>query len=480
MTKGRRIALAGGIGIVLVLLGVGIPALLWSQQSVPEVPGEASSHFKYGSIGSEGRSGIPYWVWVVLPDVFPEYLPDGPGEGYGRFGFIFEAESPKGRPIGTSYREDPIGMVGLNCALCHAGTIRDSGQTAPQIVLGMPANQFDLQEYLDFLFLVANDPRFDADNIIPAIERVNPDFGWLEKRFYRYKVIGETRDGLLEEARRFAWMEMFPDYGPGRVDTFNPYKFNIFGLEEDDPHVGTSDLPPLWNQARKEGMGLHWDGNNNSVQERNRSAAIGAGASEESLDVESLERIADWIATLTPPAFPAGKIDQAKAQDGARLYESHCAACHAFDGERVGQVVSIRDIGTDGERLDSFTAELAERMNTLGEGQDWEFSQFKKTQGYSNMPLDGVWLRAPYLHNGSVPTLRDLLAPPEERPTVFYRGYNVYDYDNLGFVSSGAAAAESGFRFDTTERGNGNQGHLYGTDLDQRQIEALLEFLKTQ
>ena len=41
------------------------------------------------------------------------------------------------------------------------------------------------------------------------------------------------------------------------------------------------------------------------------------------------------------------------------------------------------------------------------------------------MPLDGIWLRAPYLHNGSVPTLRDLLRPPDERPVVFYRGYDV-------------------------------------------------------
>ena len=66
-------------------------------------------------------------------------------------------------------------------------------------------------------------------------------------------------------------------------------------------------------------------------------------------------------------------------------------------------------------------------MNTLGTGTPWKFSHFRKTDGYANMPLDGVWLRAPYLHNGSVPTLRALLFP-EERPAVFYRGYDVYDW----------------------------------------------------
>ena len=74
-------------------------------------------------------------------------------------------------------------------------------------------------------------------------------------------------------------------------------------------------------------------------------------------------------------------------------------------------------------------------MNTIGEGKPWRFSHFRKTDGYANMPLDGMWLRAPYLHNGSVPTLRALLFP-EKRPAEFYRAYDVYDWDNVGFVAA--------------------------------------------
>ena len=479
MTRGQSIALAVGGVVALAVLGVGLPTLAWAQRNSPEVHPTASAHFKYGSVGAESRSGIPYWIWVVLPEVFSDHLPDGPGEGYSRFGFIFEAGAPKGRPIGTSYREAPLPLVGLNCAVCHTGTIREAEGAVAEVVLGMPAHQFDLQKYLVFLFAVANDSRFNSDNIIPAIERVNPDFSWFDRLLYTYIVIPNTKDGLLKEADLFAWMEQFPPAGPGRVDTFNPYKFNIFRLEEADPHVGTADFPSLWNQAPREGMWLHWDGNNNSVEERNRSAAIGAGASEESLDGPSMERIADWIAALPPLAFPEDKIDRAKAAAGANVYEQHCASCHAFDGAQVGQVVAIQDIGTDPERLNSFTPELVAMMNALGTGQPWKFSNFQRTQGYANMPLDGVWLRAPYLHNGSVPTLRDLLAPPEERPTVFYRGYDIYDYENLGFVSSGPEAEAAGFRFDTRERGNGNQGHLYGTALSKEQVDELLEYLKT-
>ena len=66
---------------------------------------------------------------------------------------------------------------------------------------------------------------------------------------------------------------------------------------------------------------------------------------------------------------------------------------------------------------------------------DERFSHFRKTDGYANLPLDGLWLRAPYLHNGSVPTVRDLLNPAANRPPVFYRGYDVIDQRRLGFVS---------------------------------------------
>ena len=469
-----------GLFALTMLAVIGLTFLIWMLRDIPEVHADPEAHFKYGSIGSEARAGIPYWIWMVLPDVFPKHLPEGPGEGYERFGFLYEEQAPRSRPIGTSYREDPIPLVGLNCALCHTGEVRDPGQDEPRVILGMPANQFDLQRYLRFLFAVANDSRFDADILIPAIKNVHPDFGWFEAQFYRLVVIPETRNRLLTEERLFAWMETFPDFGPGRVDTFNPYKFNVFKLEDDDPHVGTSDFPPLWNQAHKEGMWLHWDGNNDSVMERNRSAAIGAGASAESLDTASLDRIADWIAALPPPAFPDGYIDDDLARSGADIFAQNCANCHSFDGELVGAVTDIENIGTDSERLESFNADLSEQMNTLGAGRSWEFSRFRASSGYANMPLDGIWLRAPYLHNGSVPTLRDLLTSPEDRPKEFYRGYPVYDYENVGFVSSGPEAAALGFRFDTKERGNSNEGHLYGIELDDEQIDALIEFLKTR
>ena len=106
--------------------------------------------------------------------------------------------------------------------------------------------------------------------------------------------------------------------------------------------------------------------------------------------------------------------------------------------------------------------------------------------GYVSPPLDGIWLRAPYLHNGSVPTLNDLLNPPNERPQTFHRGYDVFDPVKVGFkeppprpTGPNGELTQPYFSFDTREKGNGNQGHAYGTQLSNEDKEKLLEYLKT-
>ena len=146
----------------------------------------------------------------------------------------------------------------------------------------------------------------------------------------------------------------------------------------------------------------------------------------------------------------------------------------------------IAEIGTDRARLDSYTRDLAEPGHAVRR-LPAPLQHFRKTWGYANMPLDGIWLRAPYLHNGSVPTLRDLLEPSSMRPAKFARGSDLYDRERVGFASALPDAAIGSdaaglFVFDTTKPGNGNaghEGHAYGTDLPDADKEALVEFLKT-
>ncbi|MBI2965069.1 MAG: c-type cytochrome [Chloroflexi bacterium] len=478
----RATAIAGVVVVVLAI-ALGAWAWVWFRRDVPQTYANIQDHFKYGSIGAEAGAGIPYWVWTVLPDVFPEYLPDRPGTGYERVGLIYESPQSE-RPIGTGYRERPIGLVGLNCAACHAGAIQEAPDAPRQIVLGMPAHDFDLQAYARFLFAAGNDDRFNAGVLMPAIDRLDPDLSPFQRLLYRYLVIPRTRDALRRQSQQFAWMDRRPPSGPGRVDTFNPFNA-FFGLDPgSNDIVGTADLPSLWHQKVRSEMHLHWDGNNNSVDERNINAAVGAGAIEgmqDRIDLDAIQRIAEWEwDQVDPPPFPSGRIDQSRAEPGRAVYKAHCASCHSLDGAYVGQVTDISEIGTDRERLDSFTGELVVYLNQTGAGKPWAYSHFKKTNGYANSPLDGIWLRGPYLHNGSVPTIEDLLKPPAQRPTKFYTGYDVLDFDRVGFVSSGPGAEQNGVLFDTTVRGNGNGGHVYGTDLTDAEKRDLIEFLKTQ
>ena len=469
--------ITGAAGVLAALLVFTTTTGARTQKDSGSFP-DIVDHFKYGSVGTEARVGLPYWIWRVLPTVFADKLPNRPGEGYERLGFMSDGAA-HGRPIGTSYQEGNVALVGLNCATCHVGSIRYGPGEARRIVVGMPANQMDLQGYARFLTACANDPRFNASTLIEAIRKVNPQFGFFKRLFYRWFVIGRTRDGILSRAKENSWFDVRPPQGPGRVDTFNPYKVLLRLGIENDQTVGTVDLPSLWNQRPRQGLWLHWDGNNDSVQERNKSAAIGAGATPESLNLDSMKRIEDWTMDLKAPEYPRDRIDAALAEQGAAIYKKECASCHEFGAERTGQVTSLTDIKTDRERVDSFTPELASRMNTIGEGREWRFSHFRKTDGYANMPLDGVWLRAPYLHNGSIPTLRALLSP-DQRPAEFYRAYDVYDWKNVGFISSGPDAEREGVRFSTKERGNGNGGHLYGASLGTAEKDALIEYLKTK
>jgi hypothetical protein len=175
------------------------------------------------------------------------------------------------------------------------------------------------------------------------------------------------------------------------------------------------------------------------------------------------------------------------------VYEQHCAECHAFDGEKTGRVLPLEDsdwrveglasgteaLYTDRHRVDMWTAAAAAAYNDYADDYPWDFDKFRSPGGYVNVPLDAIWLRAPYLHNGSVPYLEELLERPENRTRTFYRGYDVYDPVRMGFISEGSDAQRFGTVYDTTVEGNSNQGHLWGTELEPQQKKSLLEYLKT-
>ena len=453
-------------------------------------------HFKYGSIGSEPGVSLlspvggvlpPYRVFAALPSVCSDQLPGG----YASLGFIMEPGHDL--PVGVSRRRR-LGLdhVGLNCAVCHTGTLRDSPTATPRVVPGMPAHQLDLQRFVEFVLDCTLDNRLTADAVrgrYPAGD--GP--GLIERMLMRLGFVDRLKVETLRLRNRISPLlgDKVPRWGRGRVDTFNPYKAIQFNWRLDRlPHselIGASDFPSLWNQQPREGLQLHWDGDNDSVDERNLSAGLGAGITPVTVDHELLKRVRDWIWTLPPPKYPYA-VDAALAARGSAIYQRDCLACHGDHrfregvraGDRLGKVEPIETIATDRHRLDSYTPVFAANQYSLFPETEYRFKRFVKTNGYANHPLDGIWARAPYLHNGSVPTLWDLLQEPSARPAVFYRGYDVFDQVNVGFVSSVAEAdGRMFFRYDTAIPGNGNGGHVYGTRLTADEKRAIVEYLKT-
>ena len=457
---------------------------------------EDVDHFKYGSLGSEHEFGVPYWIWRALPELFEEKLPAG-GKGWQAVGFVFE--KGKDLPVGMSKRRYlGFDLVWLNCAFCHAGTVRETPQSEPKVYAAMPANTFDFRAFMRFLFATGEDRRFTPQEILLQIDTIRKREGLrrlplIDRWVLRFYGIWYMRERLLTLRDRLGFIREQPEWGPGRVDTFNPLKayfnFPVNELSKEE-RIGTTDFPSIWNQGQREElkMHLHWDGNNVSLEERNRSAAMGTGVTPPTADRPRLKRVADWLRKLPSPPYPF-KIDKDLAARGEPIYKNYCVQCHGADGkdfrgDYVGKVVPIDAIGTDRHRLDSYTYDVAVNQNMIFAGYGEErFSHFRKTFGYANSPLDGTWLRAPYLHNGSVPTLRDLLEVSAKRPAKFYRGYDVYDQKKVGFVYD--VAEEKGrkyFQYDTDEPGNSNKGHegkRYGTELSAAEKDALVEYLKT-
>jgi hypothetical protein len=482
--------------LVVGLVLVGRVLVRLADNSTPAYA-DVADHFKYGSIGSEPESGVPYWIWKTLPYLYPEEFQGR--RDYTAFGFLYEADE-NGRqrdlPIGIAQRKvRGVEVVWLNCATCHTGTWRRSPAQPANVVMAMPSNNLDFGRFVRVILRLAADERMGPDQLFPAMEQAGIRLGPLDRLIWRVAVLPRFREGLLRtRARLQPLLDSQPAWGPGRVDTFNPYKLIQFGVPATQltaqERIGVADLPAVFYQRPRQGMNLHWDGNNANLGERNLSAAIGAGVTPDTVDHAAIERVADWLGDLRPPASPY-RPDPAAVSRGEVVYRGACASCHGwqgpdgyvFEGARLGQVEPVSRIGTDRARLDSYTEWFRERqLKELFAGTPYQFRHFKKTDGYANLPLDGLWLRAPYLHNGSVPTLADLLKPTAERPKAFVRGVDVVDPVNGGFHSPPCDPARpppEHFCVDTTLPGNGSDGHVYGVDLSPGEKADLLAYLLT-
>jgi hypothetical protein len=205
-----------------------------------------------------------------------------------------------------------------------------------------------------------------------------------------------------------------------------------------------------------------------------------------------------WIESIEPPPWPWA-VDRPLADRGLVIFQQHCADCHgtyrtagAADGAEKetypDRIVDIAEVGTDRVRLDSLTAKERGDLNTSWFGHEAAPMRDRESpSGYVAPPLDGIWASAPYLHNGSVPTLWHLLHP-ERRPAVWKRTPSGYDQTRVGLeveeMEKGTgqeklSSAERRRHFNTAKPGKSAKGHDFPDVLDEEEKTAVLEYLKT-
>ena len=113
-------------------------------------------------------------------------------------------------------------------------------------------------------------------------------------------------------------MDERPDWGRGRIDPLNPFKFRQL-RQTVDQTIGHSDMTPLWGSGLRDGRALHWDGLNPSLKEVLVSSAIGNGASTKSVDLESLDRVGEWLRDLEAARLSVSNRSGAGGTRGAGI-----------------------------------------------------------------------------------------------------------------------------------------------------------------
>jgi hypothetical protein len=267
-----------------------------------------------------------------------------------------------------------------------------------------------------------------------------------------------------------------PSSGPGRNDAFGLLAASLLRMPQPYSPI---KFGLVWNVEKR--TWVHWDGNTKSPISRNLLASLGLGAplheKHAELQFAMVKRQTDLSEKIQPPRYPF-KIDRVAAKRGAPLFTAHCNSCHGGP-ESDKRLYSVAKIGTDPHRAEMFTQKLADGFNKFLAELETDGYQTPKEVGvrstgkYFAATLNGVWARSPYLHNGSVRTMRQLLTPAEQREKSFHRGSRTFDENAMGYTDEGA------YVLDTNTSGNSNSGHDYGTRLSADEKLDLIEYLKT-
>ncbi|HEY6561978.1 MAG TPA: hypothetical protein VI072_32145 [Polyangiaceae bacterium] len=460
----------------------------------PQAPGDPARGRQVLLNGSYMSCGIPMKLWdngLSGPIVRSALGADGELGVPGREGR--NAELP--HTLNAFTTTDGASVVNQNCLMCH------SGKVDGELVIGLGNATADFTSGLthgtsippmtdDLLNLFGLDAaeRSNLDKLLRVTRKFGPETVM--------RTVGqnpaEAFTGILlahHDPQTLAWSEE-----PLRTLVIRDAE----GQPIPDPRL-TSDPPPWWRAKKKNA--LFYNG-----MARGDHRATMALASSVCVDsVAEAERVDDlfrdmhaYIGTITAPVYKRS-IDRALAKTGKNIFTRTCAGCHgtyADDPQADAQdtypnlLIPLDVIGTDPVVANMgvvHAPEFVDWYNGSFYGQITRAAPNDPFPGYMPPPLDGIWATAPYLHNGSVPTV-ELVLNSKARPAAWKR-VNLedthYDEDALGWPwtpassQADAPAEEQKFIYDTRYWSQSNAGHTFGDALTDSERRAVIEYLKT-
>ena len=373
---------------------------------------------------------------------------------FARYGLTEAPGDDSGDPL--QFVVDENGSWSANCFTCHGGKIGGS------VIWGLPNSQYAAETLLEDVYTTSI-----------RLEKPLPEQNYVGDRVPLGSSIGVTNAVTLSFillANRDADLNHLSHPSRPAVTHFD------------------IDPPPWWRLKRRER--LYADGfarkSHRALMQMLLDSDQGA---EHFVESESDFRdVLAWIESLEPPAYPF-PVDDRLASSGRAVFETNCAECHGTygpDGSYPEMTVPLEEIGTDPVRLTGVSAESRRAYEQSWFAWYGEHEVVPEPEGYVAPPLDGVWATAPYFHNGSVPTLWDVLHP-EQRPVVWQRSPDGFDRARIGlefesFESIPDQVQDPSQRrtfFDTRQFGKSSEGHTFPDVLSESEKLAVLEYLKT-
>lgn len=417
--------------------------------------GDPEKGYEYLVTGDYVKGGIPNFLFNLGPKE-PAYLAR---EGRNK-------KLPHGFTAVTALNGEPL--VAPNCLQCHAQVFED------KLYIGLGNTFID--------FSAGQKPNPKALGMLEGVlKKTSP------KQY-------EAAHPFLEVTRTIAPGLVAPVRGVNLADRLaallvahrdpTTLKWSKDALMSVPDEAAPADTPPWWLLKKKNAMFWNGFGRGDFGRFLMASNLLTVNDTSEASGVDRhMPDLLAYLYTIKAPKYPK-EIDEKKAGEGRIVFNKKCAACHGKYGNEESYpnlLIPQAIIQTDSLLYKSnysapqFVSWFNKSWFTTGDHP----ARLEPFVGYMAPPLDGIWISAPYLHNGSVPTL-DAVLNSKLRPRYWSRNWEKpeYDYEKIGwkFMEHDGPKAKV---YDTDVPGYGNYGHNFGDRLTEEERKALLEYLKT-